>query len=217
MKTLVNFQVLTIENLNGYLAIEKAMNNAKQFKKLLRRYRILHDMGLNLNSKNRELMLQNLINFQVKQMEFARAFMLPESEARTEKIEALKILIEALQANFAEIEKIECEKVFEPVEIKPKLITLIGFTFKTKTDEEGNVIDEYYENPKGKILRVKDTTKQDALKAKIAKFNEAIEAAKKEKRKALRAAKKEQSGEADKAQKKSDKFTEKVNEKKRKS
>ena len=217
MKTLVNFQVLTIENLNGYLAIEKAMNNAKQFKKLLRRYRILHDMGLRLNSENRELMLQNLISLQVKQMEFARAFMLPESEARTEKIEALKILIEALQANFAEIEKIEAEKVFEAAEIKPRLITLIGFTFKTKTDEEGNVIDEYYENPKGKILRVKDTTKQDALRAKIAKFNEAIEAAKKEKQKALRAAKKEQRGEIDKSQKKSDNFTEKVNEKKRKS
>ena len=217
MKTLVNFQVLTIENLNGYLAIEKAMNNAKQFKKLLRRYRILHDMGLNLNSANRELMLQNLISLQVKQMEFARAFMLPESKARTEKIEALKILIEALRANFAEIEKIEAEKVFEAAEIKPNLVTLVGFTFKTKTDEDGNVIDEYYEKPKGKILRVKDTTKQDALKAKIAKFNEAIEKIKKEKRKALRAAKKEQSGEIDKAQKKSDNFAEKVNEKKRKS
>ena len=217
MKTLVNFQVLTIENLNGYLAIEKAMNNAKQFKKLLRRYRILHDMGLNLNSANRELMLQNLISLQVKQMEFARAFMLPESDARAEKIEALKILIEALQSNFAEIEKIEAEKVFEAAEIKPNLVTLVGFTFKTKTDEDGNVIDEYYENPKGRILRVKDTTKQDALKAKIAKFDEAIEAVKKEKHKALRAAKKEQSGEVDKAQKKSDKFTEKVNEKKRKS
>ena len=142
--------------------------------------------------------------------------MLPESEARTEKIEALKIVIESFQSNFTKIEKIEEEKVFEAVEIKPNLITLIGFTFKTKTDEEGNIIDEYYENPKGRILRVKDTTKQDTLRAKIAKFNEAIEAIKKEKQKALRAAKKEQSGEIDKAQKKSDNFTEKVNEKKRK-
>lgn len=217
MKNLINFEVLTIENVNGFLTIEKAMNNAKQFKKLLRRYRILHDMGLNLNSENRELMLQNLISLQVKQMEFARAFMLPESEARTEKIEALKILIEALQLNFKEIEKIESEEVFEPVEVKPNLITLVGFTFKTKKDEEGKVIDEYYENPKGKVLRVKDTTKQDALKAKIAKFDEAIEAIKKEKRKALRAAKKELSGEVDKVQKKSDNFAEKVNEKKRKS
>lgn len=204
MRNLLNFQQFEIESTNSFLNVSTS-KELKEWKKLLRAYYYLRNAGLKVSKANRKAMFEALNELKITQKELR--IMIENSEA-DEKKQAHSETITALNLFMTELSEIK-DVINVEIERKPLFRTMVYF--ETIETNEDNFVT--FKTKGGKKFRMRDTSNFDAHKALIKKYFDMIDERKKAEKKALKASLKNE----DKEQKKSDNFTEKVNEKKRKS
>ena len=125
MKTFVNFVNFSMENTNGYLNV-KDIEDVKQWKRMLKKYHFLHNLGVEISKANKALVFDTLdkLNFAQKQL-----IELIENGGENDERDFLKEKIEALQSKLTELSSIKDEVVNEEVKLKPSLVTMIVFQY----------------------------------------------------------------------------------------
>ena len=125
MKTFVNFVNFSMENTNGYLNV-KDIEDVKQWKRMLKKYHFLHNLGVEISKANKALVFNTLdkLNFAQKQL-----IELIENGGENDERDFLKEKIEALQSKLTELSSIKDEVVNEEVKLKPSLVTMIVFQY----------------------------------------------------------------------------------------
>ena len=125
MKTFSNFVNFSMENANSFLNV-KDIEDLKQWKKMLKKYHFLHNLGVEISKANRALVFDTLdkLNFAQKQL-----IELIENGAENDERDFLKEKIETLQSKLTELSLIKDEVITEPIELKPSLITMIVFQY----------------------------------------------------------------------------------------
>ena len=125
MRTFANFINFSMESTNSFLNV-KDIEDLKQWKKMLKKYRFLHNLGVEISKVNRALVFDTLdkLNFAQKQL-----IELIENGAENDERDFLKQKIEALQSKLTELSSIKDEIVNEEVKLKPSLVTMIVFQY----------------------------------------------------------------------------------------
>ena len=125
MKTFVNFVNFSMESTNSFLNV-KDIEDVKQWKRMLKKYHFLHNLGVVISKANRALVFDTLdkLNFAQKQL-----IELIENGAENDERDFLKQKIEALQSKLTELSLIKDEVISEAIEIKPSLVTMIVFQY----------------------------------------------------------------------------------------
>ena len=125
MKTFANFVNFSMENTNGYLNV-KDIEDVKQWKRMLKKYHFLHNLGVVISKANKALVFDTLdkLNFAQKQL-----IELIENGGENDERDFLKEKIEALQSKLTELSSIKDEVVNEEVKLKPSLVTMIVFQY----------------------------------------------------------------------------------------
>ena len=114
-----------MESTNSFLNV-KDIEDVKQWKRMLKKYHFLHNLGVEISKANRALVFDTLdkLNFAQKQL-----IELIENGAENDEREFLKQKIEALQSKLTELSSIKDEIVNEEVKLKPSLVTMIVFQY----------------------------------------------------------------------------------------
>ena len=140
MKTFVNFINFSMENTNGYLNV-KDIEDVKQWKRILKKYNFLHNLGVVISKANRALVFDTLdkLNFAQKQL-----IELIENGGENDERDFLKEKIEALQSKLTELSSIKDEVVNEEVKLKSSLVTMIVFQYNRgkKLKSKAMLLDE---------------------------------------------------------------------------
>ena len=125
MKTFANFVNFSMESTNSFLNV-KDIEDVKQWKRMLKKYHFLHNLGVVISKANRALVFDTLdkLNFAQKQL-----IELIENGAENDERDFLKQKIEALQSKLTELSLIKDEVISEAIEIKPSLVTMIVFQY----------------------------------------------------------------------------------------
>ena len=125
MKTFANFVNFSMENTNSFLNV-KDVEDLKQWKRMLKKYHFLHNLGVEISKANRALVFDTLdkLNFAQKQL-----IELIENGGENDERDFLKEKIEALQSKLTELSLIKDEVISEAIEIKPSLVTMIVFQY----------------------------------------------------------------------------------------
>ena len=125
MKTFANFVNFSMENTNSFLNV-KDVEDLKQWKRMLKKYHFLHNLGVEISKANRALVFDTLdkLNFAQKQL-----IELIENGWENDERDFLKEKIEALQSKLTEFSLIKDEVVNEEVKLKPSLVTMIVFQY----------------------------------------------------------------------------------------
>lgn len=119
MRTFANFINFSMESTNSFLNV-KDIEDVKQWKRMLKKYHFLHNLGVVISKANRALVFDTLdkLNFAQKQL-----IELIENGAENDERDFLKQKIEALQSKLTELSSIKDEIVNEEVKLKPSLVT----------------------------------------------------------------------------------------------
>lgn len=114
-----------MESTNSFLNV-KDIEDVKQWKRMLKKYHFLHNLGVVISKANRALVFDTLdkLNFAQKQL-----IELIENGAENDERDFLKQKIEALQSKLTELSLIKDEIINEAIEIKPSLVTMIVFQY----------------------------------------------------------------------------------------
>ena len=114
-----------MENTNSFLNV-KDVEDLKQWKRMLKKYRFLHNLGVEISKVNRALVFDTLdkLNFAQKQL-----IKLIENGGENDERDFLKEKIEALQSKLTELSLIKDEVINEPIELKPPLVTMMFFQY----------------------------------------------------------------------------------------
>ena len=125
MRTFANFINFSMESTNSFLNV-KDIEDVKQWKRMLKKYHFLHNLGGVISKANRALVFDTLdkLNFAQKQL-----IELIENGAENDERDFLKQKIEALQSKLTELSSIKDEIVNEEVKLKPSLVTMIVFQY----------------------------------------------------------------------------------------
>ena len=125
MRTFANFINFSMESTNSFLNV-KDIEDVKQWKRMLKKYHFLHNLGVEISKANRALVFDTLdkLNFAQKQL-----IELIENGAENDERDFLKQKIEALQSKLTELSSIKDEIVNEEVKLKPSLVTMIVFQY----------------------------------------------------------------------------------------
>lgn len=125
MKTFANFVNFSMENTNSFLNV-KDIEDLKQWKRMLKKYHFLHNLGVEISKANRALVFDTLdkLNFAQKQL-----IELIENGGENDERDFLKEKIEALQSKLTELSLFKDEVISEAIEIKPSLVTMIVFQY----------------------------------------------------------------------------------------
>lgn len=125
MKTFANFINFSMESTNSFLNV-KDIEDVKQWKRMLKKYHFLHNLGVVISKANRALVFDTLdkLNFAQKQL-----IELIENGGENDERDFLKQKIEALQSKLTELSLIKDEVISEAIEIKPSLVTMIVFQY----------------------------------------------------------------------------------------
>ena len=125
MRTFANFINFSMESTNSFLNV-KDIEDVKQWKRMLKKYHFLHNLGVVISKANRALVFDTLdkLNFAQKQL-----IELIENGAENDERDFLKQKIEALQSKLTELSLIKDEVISEAIEIKPSLVTMIVFQY----------------------------------------------------------------------------------------
>lgn len=202
MKTLLNFQPFEIESTQSFLNVA-TVKELKAWKRLLRQYYYLHNMGIKISKANRKLVFTTLNQLKMYRNELT---IMIENNATMDKKEVHIEAIADLQAMLVDLSNMRDENIIKH-EIKETMRTMIFFE-TIVTDEDGFIT---FKSKSGRKFSMRDSSKWNEHRAMIDKHLKAMDERKKAEKKAAKALEKQ----ADKAQKKSDNFTEKVFEKKR--
>ena len=125
MRTFANFINFSMESTNSFLNV-KDIEDVKQWKRMLKKYHFLHNLGVVISKVNRALVFDTLdkLNFAQKQL-----IELIENGGENDERDFLKQKIEALQSKLTELSSIKDEVISEAIEIKPSLVTMIVFQY----------------------------------------------------------------------------------------
>ena len=125
MRTFANFINFSMESTNSFLNV-KDIEDVKQWKRMLKKYHFLHNLGVVISKANRALVFDTLnkLNFAQKQL-----IELIENGAENDERDFLKQKIEALQSKLTELSSIKDEIVNEEVKLKLSLVTMIVFQY----------------------------------------------------------------------------------------
>ena len=125
MRTFANFINFSMESTNSFLNV-KDIEDVKQWKRMLKKYHFLHNLGVIISKANKTLVFDTLdkLNFAQKQL-----IELIENGAENDERDFLKQKIEALQSKLTELSSIKDEIVNEEVKLKPSLVTMIVFQY----------------------------------------------------------------------------------------
>ena len=125
MRTFANFINFSMESTNSFLNV-KDIKDVKQWKRMLKKYHFLHNLGVVISKANRALVFDTLdkLNFAQKQL-----IELIENGGENDERDFLKQKIEALQSKLTELSSIKDEVVNEEVKLKPSLVTMIVFQY----------------------------------------------------------------------------------------
>ena len=125
MRTFANFINFSMESTNSFLNV-KDIEDVKQWKRMLKKYHFLHNLGVEISKANKVLVFDTLdkLNFAQKQL-----IELIENGAENDERDFLKQKIEALQSKLTELSSIKDEIVNEEVKLKPSLVTMIVFQY----------------------------------------------------------------------------------------
>ena len=125
MKTFVNFVNFSMESTNGYLNV-KNIEDLKQWKRILKKYHFLHNLGVEISKANRALVFDTLDELNNAQKQLIE---LIENGGENDERDFLKEKIEALRSKLTELSLIKDEVIGEPIEIKHPLVTMIVFQY----------------------------------------------------------------------------------------
>ena len=125
MKTFANFVNFSMENTNGYLNV-KDIEDLKQWKRMLKKYHFLHNLGVVVSKTNRALVFNTLDELNNAQKQLIE---LIENGGENDERDFLKEKIEALQSKLTELSSIKDEVVNEEVKLKSSLVTMIVFQY----------------------------------------------------------------------------------------
>ena len=125
MRTFANFINFSMESTNSFLNV-KDIDDLKQWKRMLKKYHFLHNLGVEISKANRALVFDTLdkLNFAQKQL-----IELIENGGENDERDFLKEKIEALQSKLTELSLIKDEIISEAIGIKPSLVTMIVFQY----------------------------------------------------------------------------------------
>ena len=125
MRTFANFINFSMESTNSFLNV-KDIEDLKQWKRMLKKYHFLHNLGVEISKANKALVFDTLdkLNFAQKQL-----IELIENGAENDERDFLKQKIEALQSKLTELSSIKDDVVNEEVKLKPSLVTMIVFQY----------------------------------------------------------------------------------------
>ena len=114
-----------MENTNSFLNV-KNIEDLKQWKRMLKKYHFLHNLGVEISKANRALVFDTLdkLNFAQKQL-----IELIENGGENDERDFLKEKIEDLQSKLTELSSIKDEVIKEEVKLKPSLVTMIVFQY----------------------------------------------------------------------------------------
>ena len=114
-----------MESTNSFLNV-KDIEDVKQWKRMLKKYQFLHNLGVVISKANRALVFDTLdkLNFAQKQL-----IKLIENGGENDERDFLKEKIEALQSKLTELSLIKDEIISEAIGIKPSLVTMIVFQY----------------------------------------------------------------------------------------
>ena len=140
MKTFVNFVNFSMESTNGYLNV-KDIEDLKQWKKMLKKYHFLHNLGVVISKTNRALVFNTLDELNNAQKQLIE---LIENGGENDERDFLKEKIEGLQNKLTELSLIRDEVISEPIGIKPSLVTMIVFQYNKgkKLKSKAMLLDE---------------------------------------------------------------------------
>ena len=125
MKTFANFVNFSMENTNSFLNV-KNIKDLKQWKRMLKKYHFLHNLGVVISKTNRALVFNTLDELNNAQKQLIE---LIENGGENDERDFLKEKIEALQSKLTELSSIKDEVVNEEVKLKPSLVTMIVFQY----------------------------------------------------------------------------------------
>ena len=114
-----------MENTSGYLNV-KDIEDVKQWKRMLKKYHFLHNLGVVISKTNRALVFNTLDELNNAQKQLIE---LIENGGENDERDFLKEKIEALQSKLTELSSIKDEVVNEEVKLKPSLVTMIVFQY----------------------------------------------------------------------------------------
>ena len=114
-----------MENTSGYLNV-KDIEDVKQWKRMLKKYHFLHNLGVEISKTNRALVFNTLDELNNAQKQLIE---LIENGGENDERDFLKEKIEALQSKLTELSSIKDEVISEPIEVKPSLVTMIVFQY----------------------------------------------------------------------------------------
>ena len=150
MKTFANFINFSMESTNSFLNV-KDIEDVKQWKRMLKKYHFLHNLGVVISKANRALVFDTLdkLNFAQKQL-----IELIENGAENDERDFLKQKIEALQSKLTELSSIKDEIVNEEVKLKPSLVTMIVFQYNKgkKLKSKKMLLEELSETKSKNVL-----------------------------------------------------------------
>lgn len=125
MRTFANFINFSMESTNSFINV-KDIEEVRQWKRMLKKYHFLHNLGVVISKANRALVFDTLdkLNFAQKQL-----IELIKNGGENDERDFLKEKIEALQSKLTELSSIKDEVVNEEVKLKPSLVTMIVFQY----------------------------------------------------------------------------------------
>ena len=140
MRTFVNFVNFSMESTNGYLNV-KNIEDLKQWKRMLKKYHSLHNLGVAISKTNRALVFNTLDELNNAQKQLIE---LIENGGENDERDFLKEKIEGLQNKLTELSLIRDEVISEPIEIRPSLVTMIVFKYNKgkKLKSKAMLLDE---------------------------------------------------------------------------
>jgi len=198
MKTLLNYQLFTIESNQTFLNVA-TLEDLKAWKKLYRQYTFLHNLGVKISKANREYVFRTLNNLNDYRTQLIKMI---ESGASDEDKEELKEKIELNQTLLNQLSLLKDEvKEGEGRQFGAKLMTILTFTQVIEIEGE-----KVYKTKNRKTYKVKDGSKYEQHLLLIQKHFDALEQRKAEEKKAIKS--------KEKAEKKSNNFVEQIEEKK---
>ena len=140
MRTFVNFVNFSMESTNGYLNV-KNIEDLKQWKRMLKKYHSLHNLGVVISKTNKALVFNTLDELNNAQKQLIE---LIENGGENDERDFLKEKIEGLQNKLTELSLIRDEVISEPIEIRPSLVTMIVFKYNKgkKLKSKAMLLDE---------------------------------------------------------------------------
>ena len=140
MKTFANFVNFSMENTNSFLNV-KDIEDLKQWKRMLKKYHFLHNLGVVISKTNRALVFNTLDELNNAQKQLIE---LIENGGENDERDFLKEKIEGLQNKLTELSLIKDEVISEPIGIKPSLVTMIVFQYNRgkKLKSKAMLLDE---------------------------------------------------------------------------